>query len=260
MKKSLIELLKNIDSQTNIAPALQKNETLSDYEFSLYHIKELTFDDDSPRKEAFENVLNSLNVEGIMFIYLLVGNKEGISFYFGIAKDKQYEKELALDVDDIGRTILKPAIEGNFRGSVVEALGKKQRRAVKDALTNYKNVGKLVGVPSVNEENEEFQGVDRLVDVMSGDDFCLAIVADPLSLSEITKIENNLHTIYDKLAPLSKNSIQTGENKSHTNGTSEGTNTSKTTSTNESLNISTNKGDSDSTTKGTNTSGNGSGL
>tara|TARA_B110000211_G_scaffold130937_1_gene150389 strand:- start:2670 stop:5648 length:2979 start_codon:yes stop_codon:yes gene_type:complete len=254
MKKSLIELLKNIDSQTAIAPALQKNETLSDYEFSLYHIKELTFDDDSPRKEAFENVLNSLNVEGIMFIYLLVGNKEGISFYFGIAKDKQYEKDLALDVDDIGRIILKPAIEGNFRGSVVEALEKKQRMAVKNALTNYKNVGKLVGVPSVNEENEEFQGVDRLVDVMSGDDFCLAIVADPLSLPEITNIENNLHTIYDKLAPLSKNSIQTSENKSHTNGTSEGTNSSKTTGTSDSLNISTNTGKSVSITDGTTTS------
>ncbi|MFT5759816.1 MAG: hypothetical protein ACI9LM_004595 [Alteromonadaceae bacterium] len=252
MKKPLIELLKNIDSQSVASASLQKTDLLSDYEFSLYHIKELTFDDDSPRKEAFENVLNSLNIEGIMFVYLLIGDKHGISFYFGIAKDKQYKKALALDVDDIGQTILKPAIEGNFRGSVVEKLGKKQRMTVKDALKNFKNVGKLEGVPSVNEENEEFQGVDRLVDVMSGDDFCLAIVADPLSLPEITSIENQLHTIYDKLAPLSKISIQEGKNSSETKGTSEGENSSKTTGTNDSLNISTNTGKSITITQGTN--------
>ncbi|MBB1365417.1 ATP-binding protein [Pseudoalteromonas sp. SR44-5] len=251
MKKSLIEQLKNIDSQTVMSSALQKTELLSNYEFSLYHIKELTFDDDSPRKEAFENVLNSLSIEGIIFVYLLIGDKNGISFYFGIAKDKQYNKALALDVDDIGQAILKPALEGNFRGSVVEKLDKKQRMAVKEALTNFKNVGKLEGVPSVNEDNEEFQGVDRLVDVMSGDEFCLAIVADPLSLPEIITIENQLHTIYDKLAPLSKQSIQTGENKSQTTGKSEGTNSSKTTGTSDSLNITTNTGNSDSITKGT---------
>ena len=259
VKKPLIELLKNIDSESFILPSFQATAPLSDYEFSLYHIKELTFDDDSPRKEAFENVLNSLNIEGILFVYLLVGDKQGISFYFGIAKDKLYKKALALDVDDIGQTILKPAIEGNFRGSVVEKLGKKQRVAVKEALKNYENVGKLEGVPSVNEENEEFQGVDRLVDVMNGDDFCLAIVADPLSLPEITSIENHLHSIYDKLSPLSKQSIQKADNSSQTSGKSEGENSSKTTGTNDSLNITTNTGDSDSSTSGTN-KGNSSGT
>ncbi|OLQ70048.1 type VI secretion protein [Photobacterium proteolyticum] len=251
MKKPLIDLLKNIDSQSVVPSSIEKPGFLSDYEFSLYHIKEVTFDEDSPRKEAFENVLNSLSLEGIIFTYLLVGDKNGVSFYFGIAKDKQYKKSLILEVDDIGDTILKPAIEGNFRGSVVEKLGKKQRRAVKDTLTNFQNVAKLEGVPSVNEENEEFQGVDRLVDIMSGDDFCLAIMADPLSLLEITAIENHLHSIYDKLLPISKQSIQTGENTSKTKGRTEGSSTSKATGTNDSLNITTNEGTSDTTTKGT---------
>ncbi|GAB3530077.1 helicase HerA domain-containing protein [Photobacterium alginatilyticum] len=251
MKKPLIDLLKNIDSLPVEPSSIEKLSALSDYEFSLYHIKEVTFDEDSPRKEAFENVLNTLSLEGIIFTYLLVGDKNGVSFYFGIAKDKQYKKSLILEVDDIGDTILKPAIEGNFRGSVVEKLGKKQRRAVKETLSSFKNVAKLEGVPSVNEENEEFQGVDRLVDIMSGDDFCLAIMADPLSLLEITAIENHLHSIYDKLLPLSKQSIQTGENTSKTKGRTEGTSISKATGTNDSLNITTNEGTSDTTTKGT---------
>ncbi|MBE8233413.1 MAG: hypothetical protein HAW67_06715 [Endozoicomonadaceae bacterium] len=249
MKKPLIELLKSINSQPAGNTSIESPSILLDHEFSLYHIKELTFDDDSPRKEAFENVLNSLSIEGMIFIYLLVGDSNGVSFYFGIAKDKQFKNDLKLDVDEIGDAILKPSIEGNFRGSVVEKLDKKQRRLVKDALANFTNIAKLEGVPSVNEENEEFQGVDRLVDIMSGDHFCLAIMADPLSLIEISAIENHLHTIHDKLTPLSKHSIQEGDNSSKTRGKTEGSNSSKSTGTNDSLNISKNDGTSTSTHK-----------
>ena len=115
-------------------------------------------------------------------------------------------------------------------------------------------MAKIKGVPSVNEENEEFQGVDRLIDVMSGDEFCMAIIADPLALKEITRIENSLHTIYDKLNPLSKQSVQTGDNTSQTIGTSEGQNSSKMTGTNDSLNITITEGKSTGTSTGTSTS------
>ncbi|MEZ9141688.1 MULTISPECIES: helicase HerA domain-containing protein [unclassified Shewanella] len=253
MKKPLIELLKNIELQTHMSTMakIEKPAFLQDYEFSLYHIKEVTFDEESPRKEAFENVLSSLSIEGILFTYLLVGDSNGVSFYFGIAKDKQYKKPLQLDVDDIGDTILKPAIEGNFRGSSVEKLGKKQRLSVKAKLSQFQHIAKLEGVPSVNEENEEFQGVDRLIDIMSGDDFCLAIMADPLSLFEINAIEQHLHTIHDKLSPLAKQSIQTGENSSSTSGVNQGSNTSKANGQNTSKSITMNTGTNNSTTQGT---------
>jgi hypothetical protein len=63
-------------------------------DFSLYHIEELTFEDESPRKKAFENVLSSLKFEGISFVYLLLGDRHGVSFYFGIVKDKSYDSTL----------------------------------------------------------------------------------------------------------------------------------------------------------------------
>ncbi|MGF1723983.1 helicase HerA domain-containing protein [Photobacterium nomapromontoriensis] len=258
MKKSLIELLKQVHTEPVGSVGLAPSCTIMDHEFSLYHIKEVTFDEDSPRKEAFENVLNALSIDGITFTYLLMGDKEKVNFYFGIAKDKRYEKTLTLDVDEIGETILKPSLEGNFRGSVVEKLNKKQRTGIKQLLSSFTHAGKLEGVPSVNEENEEFQGVDRLVDIMSGDAFCLAIMADPLSLLEINEIERQLYQIYDKLHPLSKKNVQEGKNLSDTLGTTEGDNTSSTTGTNEGINHSTNTGKSDSACKGT-SDGNSSG-
>lgn len=253
-KRSLIELLKGSDADIQL-PAIEKPFLLADHEFSLYHIKEVTFDEELPRKEAFENVLNSLNIDGIIFLYLLIGDSESVKFLFGIAKDKRYEGTLSLDVDDIGESILKPSLQGNFRGSVVEKLTKAQRIRVKEEVGCFSKVSKLEGVPSVHEDNEQFQGVDRLVDIMSGDQFCLAVLADPLSLSEVNELEGQLHGIYDKLLPMSKKSIQSGDNRSKTTGTSEGASTTKTTGLSYSTAISKNTGKSVSITNGTSDSG-----
>ncbi|GHW31136.1 type VI secretion protein [Vibrio cholerae] len=254
-KKSLIELLKNSPSITQSQAPIEAPEELLDHEFSLYHIKQVTFDEDSPRKEAFENVLNALAIEGVIFTYLLLGNKTKVDFYFGIAKNKQYQCSLSLEMDDIGKTILKPSLEGNFRGSVVEKLDKTQRAEVKDIIARFAHVSKLEGVPNVDEDNEQFQGVDRLVDIMSGDDFCLAVLADPLSLLEINKIENELHGIYDKLMPSAKKSIQNGENEAKTTGEAEGKTVTDSTGTNDSLSVTHNTGKSVSVTQGTSESG-----
>ena len=255
MNKSLIELLKEPRSTGPAAEPLQKAASILEHEFSLYHIKEVTFDEDSPRKEAFENVLNALSIDGITFVYLLLGDKERVYFCFGIAKDKRYQKPLTLDVDEIGQAILKPSLEGNFRGSVVKKIAKQQRNKIRGLLSDFTHVGKLEGVPSVNEDNEEFQGIDRLVDIMSGDAFCLVVMADPLSLKEINEIESELYGIYDKLSPLVKKSVQTGSNNSKTIGQSDSKSTTDTTGSNDSMTITLSEGSSDTTTKGTSDSG-----
>lgn len=258
-KSSLIELLKGGDADSDIQiqhrKPLEKPYLTAIHDFSLYHIKEVTFDEELPRKEAFENVLNALNIDGILFLYLLIGDGESVKFLFGVAKDKRYKGKLLLDVDDIGESILKPSLEGNFRGSVVEKLTKVERQRVKDEVAGFSKVSKLEGVPSVHEDNEQFQGVDRLVDIMSGDQFCLAVLADPLSLSDVNEIEGQLHAIYDKLLPLSKKSLQNAENKADTKGKSEGSSSTETTGINDGSSITTNTGKSVNVTEGTTDSG-----
>lgn len=196
-------------------------------DISLYKIEEITFEEDSPRREAFENVLSALRIDGIIFVYLLIGDKNGVSFYFGIAKDLSYGRELALDVDDIGKHILKPSIEGNFRGSKVVEVGS-QKPAVIDKLSNMRRFAKVDGVPSINEDNEDFQGMDRLVDIMMGDEFAVMVLADPLSSYEMESIEGSLYDIYNKLSPLAKMSIQESKGESITNGSSVTKNDSET--------------------------------
>jgi len=214
-------------------------------DISLFHISELTFEDDSPRKEALENVLSSLKFDGVSFIYLLLGDKKGVSFYFGIVKDKNYTKELELDVDDIGISILKPTIEGNFRGSSIVEVENTQE--ILDKISSMNRFARIDGVPSVNEESEDFQGVDRLVDIMAGDEFGLMVISDPLTIDEIQDIENTLYDVYNKLSPLAKESIQESNGVSTTKGTNDGVSISTTTGDNENISENTSHGTSSGT-------------
>ena len=139
-------------------------------------------------------------------IYLLVGESEKINFYIGIAKN--FDEKLELDVDDVALQILKPNLEGNFRGSKLTKLSKDVRKKLKNNISEFKYLVEIEGVPNLNEESEKFQGIERLVDVMFGDEFALMIIANPLTLEEIKQIERDLFRIYDKLSPFAKKTIQ----------------------------------------------------
>lgn len=197
-------------------------------DLELFHIQEITFEEDSPRREALENVLGSLRLNDFNFVYLILGNDDGISFYFGIVKNR---KNTLIDADDVANQILKSNIEGNFRGSKIEKIKKSNKQIIQNQLKNFKYISEVSGVPDLNEEAEKFQGVDRLVDIMSNDKFGVLVLASSISLKEIEEIENKLYEIYDKLSPLVKKSIQKTESNSNVKSNSLNISTTKSQST-----------------------------
>jgi hypothetical protein len=239
----------------------------------LFHIKEVTFEGEekSPRREAFENVIGMIQNEGVNFIYLILGDKKGVSFYFGLVRESKYDGELPMPIDEMGNNLLKSAIRGNFRGSKIEEVEPNEMLEIFNKMqTNSNNRNRkyasVIGTPGINESEDKksFQGVDRLVDVMQGDDFGLCILAKPLSKRAIKKIEDDLYQIYNSLSTFSKISLQEGENQSkgtsiskgtsdsvsYGENTTKGTNYSKTTGTSENTGISESK--TAGSTKGTN--------
>ncbi len=250
---ALVTILKQKDKirkQIESTSSINQARNILSKDFTLFHIEELTFEDDSPRKEALENVLSSLEIDGISFIYLLLGNKRGVSFYFGIVKDFYSSNPLELSVNDIGKFILKPNLEGNFRGSKIIEQSQDDKNNILRSIKNMKQFARVDGVPSVNVDSEDFQGVDRLVDVMLGDEFGLMVLADPLSADEIQEVESSLYKIYNKLSPLAKLSVQESSGINETDGESKGKSSSDTQGTNSSKSNTIN----DSKTEGTNSS------
>lgn len=221
---------------------------LSDVVF--YRIDSVTFKKDSPRREALENVLSALRIEGISFVYLILGTQSGVEFYYGVVRDYSKPAPL-LNIDEIGKMILEPSIRGNFRGSKIEAIKGIQKRAILEKIKNNQYQSVIDGVPGIIQDENEFQGVERLIDVMScGQEFGLMIIASFLDDTEISKIENNIFETYSTIAPISKQNKQesTAKNFGTSITTTKGDSTSKTDGTNKTFSKGTSWGSSKTST------------
>lgn len=239
-----------IASRGNPIPAdywkVKEFESLDLGDLILYQIEEITFEEDAPQLEALENALSCMTVSGMNLVYLILGEKGRVSFYFGVARDYLAPNEGAA-VKEIGDAFLKPALEGNFRGSIVRELDDpKEKKGVvektqilkklKGYLSKPENCRVLSGVPGgvKDKENRDFRGVDRLVDIMQGDSFGLMILAKPIDPRALSELRSTIFKAYEMVSAASKQSVQVGMNEGQSRnlsvniGKSISTNTTKT--------------------------------
>lgn len=272
-KQILLENLKKIDSK--LVNEVKKQDLFTDiYEvtdfdllgenfgdIALYKINEITYEEEekAPRREAFENVLGALRDSFNNFLYIILGTKEKVSIYFGVAKNSYIDSSNSiLELQDVGDMILKPSIEGNFRGSKIKEIISDEKEEVLKVIRNQGNkYAYFEGNPGINESEDrsDFQGIDRLIDIMSVGNqgtFGLVIYANPIQKEEIVEIEKDIYKQYNYYNTVHKRSYQLGENKSNNTGESatvgSGTNKSET----EGKNLSETKGSNESESKGTN--------
>lgn len=270
-RETLLESLKEIDSK--LVNEVKKQDLFTDiYEvtdfdllgenfgdIALYKINEITYEEEekAPRREAFENVLGALRDSFNNFLYIILGTKEKVSIYFGVAKNSYIDsRNSILELQDVGDMILKPSIEGNFRGSKIKEIISDEKEEVLKVIRNQGNkYAYFEGNPGINESEDrsDFQGIDRLIDIMSVGNqgtFGLVIYANPIQKEEIVEIEKDIYKQYNYYNTVHKRSYQLGENKSNNTGESAtvgiGTNKSET----EGENKSTSKGENKSTSKG----------
>lgn len=219
----------------------------------LYQIEEITYEEDAPRIEALENALSCMTVPGMNLVYLILGDGENVRFYFGVARDYISAQDESGTVKEIGDSLLRPALEGNFRGSIVRELDvdangnrtaePKEKKAILETLRKYmkkaQNCRVLSGVPGGvrDKANRDMRGVDRLVDIMQGDRFGMMILAKAIDHKSLADLRLTVFKAYEMLSIAAKQSVQVGHNEgtnkqesdthgsgsSHTKGTSEST-------------------------------------
>lgn len=196
----------------------------------LYKIEEITYEDESPRQEALENVLASLKITGINLVYLILGERDKVSFYFGVAAD-QLDPQQGINLDEIAKKILAPSLRGNFRGSKISEVKPEELNRIRAYIMDEHdkkhapglNFACVEGVPGVTKDKEkkDFQGVDRLVDIMLGDEFGLLVIAKPINNpAELDTLEKSLEEIYRLITLQAKQQLQTGKNESENTGES----------------------------------------
>lgn len=224
--ESVFEKLPNTDSLY-----LKNSECKCDGRFSdagdtvdflaLYRVDEITFEDKAPRKEALENVISSMSLPGINFVYIIRGDQQGVNFYYGVAKDFSSDEEKLMEINDIGPCILKPSLQGNFRGSKITGLGADEKKELLKKIGELKKTKVLEGVPGINKDDESFQSVDRIIDVMLGNEFALVLIAKPMSQQEIFDTQERMYQLYNAINPAVRSSVQQSSGKSEGSSSSE---------------------------------------
>lgn len=237
-----------------------EGDNLSRNDMYFFRVERLSFDEDFPRREAFENVLVALDSPSYNFVYVLTGSEKGIELCVGVVKN-QSEKESVFSTQNYG-DILMGAFNGNFNGSVTKPLmtrkireGKRKGETVDElaekiinACAKYENAGVITGIPSVNEkeagDTSDFQGIDRLINSMQGTEWRLVVVCEPVEETEVDRLQQEVYAVYNQLSLYAKQSVQysqnrgasftKGKNSSTTDGTNAGYNESDSTSSNHS--------------------------
>lgn len=250
------------------APFSNEKKALRNDDVCIYKVEKLAYDEDYPQREAFENVLMSLDNKAFNFLYILSGDDNGVSLYIGVVKNDTPDApmlEKQLSASDYGE-IVANNFEGNFNGSCLRRIkGKEMCRLLTEDVKKYKNAGVITGIPTVFEKDVpdeyDFQGIDRLINSMLGTDWRIVVVCEPLDKKDILCQQQKAYDFYNWLTAGAEISYQHSENsganysESHQVSDARGKNKSTSQSTSHSDNYSPGGegwGYSNSNTRGTN--------
>lgn len=256
-KDSLLELFRSDDipKEKILCPQCLKSDNVKLNEICFFKIDRLTFDEEYPHREAFENVLQALDNDAFNFVYILNGDANGIELYIGVVKNQNENVPFLgklMNAANYGRNIVG-AFEGNFGGSRLEKLtGENLIDIVFDSAKQFKNAGVILGIPSVNKKDNDskygFQGIDRLINGMLGLKWRLVVVCEPVAKTEVVAIRNSIYDIYNRVSPYARRSVQQSKSGGLTFGTSTTESTAKGTNRSESRSHSDSNGRQDERT------------
>ena len=197
--------------------------------YRFYKIESLTYDKDFPAREALENVLSSMDNSDFNFVYILSGENSEVSLYVGVVKNNPDNTNVTASTY---ASRLEKAFSGNFNGSELKLLDNDSTLKeifLKDDDSPMKRQGFVCGIPSLTKSSDGkegilFQGVDRLVNCMSGMKWRVTVICQPVEESGIVQLQNQAYKLGSYLASEAKQSIQQGYSKtdgstqSETNG------------------------------------------
>jgi hypothetical protein len=188
---------------------------------------EISHDTKQPQRRAMETILTSMNSPEFNTVYLILGKKDRVSIYFGVVKNLFHSEATKFTAYDSSR-FLKSAIRGSFNGSILNDIASAEEEIFQQ-LGSFKRAGVIFGTPTLSEEQTkediDFQGVDRLINSMMGEEWGFIVVCEPLPTHQINGMLDRAYDLYNKVHPSAKTQVQistnVGESEQSTTGKSE---------------------------------------
>nr|WP_211231338.1 ATP-binding protein [Halonatronum saccharophilum] len=221
-KNYLINLASN-----DIVPVSDKikNLKVSD-SIRIFKLNKVVYDSKEDNLDKLLSVYNTIETIGGSLILIIDSDGKKTDFYIGI---KVASKDSA---PSSAQNALKKSLSGNFAGTEVDNLTNSRIEELTESLlkTPYRESNRVVssvsGIPSLKDQDKEkfVQGIEKLIDSMSGEKFSAIFIADPVEDQKIEEIRRGYENLYSQLIPFAKTDLNFSENESKaiTEGVTEG--------------------------------------
>lgn len=164
-----------------------------------------------------QNVLASMKDNSHNVVSVIHSSPEKTSLYYGLSK--RVDSNARVSTDEYAR-ILKQSLHGNFLGVKVHNMKAKEiEEEVLDPIEFYTNVKAFPGIPSLRLKDSQapyVQGIDRFIEGMRGEEYCLVTIAEPISLPVIDGIIKNLFDLSSSIHSQIKATVQKMKGSSDT--------------------------------------------
>lgn len=179
---------------------------------NLVQLSKVRFRERKDIHYAMTSLFSALHGTNRPIVFILSGNREKVSIYFGYWKNEANE-----DTEEF-----YSAIKGFIPGT--EFAEVRDCEAVFTSLGGYPYINSIVGIPS---EKQAFQdekrtapveyGIERLADAMTGDNYALMITASPVCIEDAAQYFEHISSFLDYAHRLAKTSEQrsTGTQKGY---------------------------------------------
>ncbi|MBF0501337.1 MAG: ATP-binding protein [Candidatus Riflebacteria bacterium] len=187
----------------------------------FFRITSLRYDEEAPRLEAFENVLGAFTDPAFHLVYVLSGSNDGVTADFGAAPNYEIPRPERLPTDAID--IVEHALHGNFPGSLTERLPLlSPNQPSHPHLSDHRRAAVITGIPTMygDQEQAQFQGMDRLINSMRGENWSLVVIARPIPGDEVWKHLQKLFDLQTSLSCEVSHQVQTQSSDTEVSGTS----------------------------------------
>lgn len=177
----------------------------------LFQIKRVVSDKHEDVLDKLVTVLNAAYSSEASVIALIKGNgfNQQVSYYLGIV-NKSYNSQKR-DTSTIGNTFEK-VLKGNFSGAQINKVKKEEFFDIQDDFFRGSYISAISGISSIRHKDDHsmdkyVQGIEHLADAMSGLDYSILIIADPVISDEIERTKLGLENLYTQLSAFAKTEL-----------------------------------------------------
>lgn len=184
--------------------------------FRLNRVNKLVFNADENNLEKLMNVYNAVGLCGGSIVNIVISDGQMIEYYIGTRSESVNEVATCQDT-------LISALSGNFQGSSVTLQKKAGLQQCMEKIfgnDDKKVVTVVSGIPGYrnedNQDNEKFvQGMERVIDSMSGKAFSLITISAPLDVDRIMHIKDGYESLYTQISPFAETQLSYNESDSN---------------------------------------------